>query len=102
MDRVSFIESVSGIKYPGMIVDFFDHFIALKGLVEDSGKVNVLSNTETSISFSISFSSSQARDMALNTVNSLGGTVVIYNRPISVGVQVPTDSEIIISLQQKK
>lgn len=99
MDRVDFIESVSGIKYPGMIVDFFDHFIALKQIVEDSGKVNVLSNDNTSITFSILFSSIDAKNLALNTINSLGGHIAIYGRPISIYVEVLTDLELKISLK---
>lgn len=99
MDRVDFIESVSGIKYPGMIVDFFDHFIALKQIVEDSGKVNVLSNDNTSITFSILFSSLDAKNLALNTINSLAGHIAIYGRPISIYVEVLTDLELKISLK---
>ena len=35
MDRIAFIESISGINYPEMLVHFFDQFIALKKLVEE-------------------------------------------------------------------
>ena len=99
MDRVNFIESVSGIKYPRMIVDFFDHFIALKQIVEDSGKINVINHDNTSITFSIIFNSPNAKDLALYTINSLGGNIVIYGRPILIHVEVLTDSEIKINLQ---
>ena len=53
--RVQFLESVSGIQYPEMIVDFFDHFVALKQIVQDSGKVEVLNFDKNSICFSIKF-----------------------------------------------
>ena len=99
MNRVDFIESVSGIKYPGMIVDFFDHFIALKQIVEDSGEINVIENDENSISFSITFANANVKNLAIDTINSLGGTIVIYGRPISICVEVLTDSIIKISLK---
>ena len=53
MDRINFFGSVSGIEYPEMIVNFFDHFIALKQIVEDSGTITVLNSDDKSISFSI-------------------------------------------------
>ena len=52
MDRIAFLESISGIEYPEMIVEFFDQFIALKYLVEDYGQISVqeYENTHTSTS----------------------------------------------------
>ena len=97
--RVQFLESVSGIQYPEMIVDFFDHFVALKQIVQDSGKVEVLNFDKNSICFSIKFISSESCNLALNTINSLNGCIIMYGRPISIGVEVPTDLEIKISLQ---
>lgn len=97
--RVQFIESVSGIQYPEMIVDFFDHFVALKQIVQDSGNVQVLNCNKNSICFSIKFDSIDSCNLALSTINSLNGRIVIYGRPISIGIEVPTDSEIKISLQ---
>ena len=38
-----------------MLVEFFDHFIALKQLVEDYGRVSVHKTDGNSITFSISF-----------------------------------------------
>lgn len=99
MNRVDFIESVSGIKYPEMIVDFFDHFIALKQIVEDNGKVNVINSDNNQITFSILFSSYEDKTLALSTINSLGGYIAIYGRPISILVDVLTDLEIKISLK---
>ena len=55
MDRVSFIESVSGIQYPEIIVNFFDHFMVLRQIVQDSGSVSVVKNTENSILFLVEF-----------------------------------------------
>ena len=98
MDRINFIGSVSGIDYPQMIVTFFDHFIALKQLVEDFGKVNVLNSTEKSISFSIEFQDTLTMNNALAVINTLGGVIVIYERPIAINVDVLTDHSIIINL----
>jgi hypothetical protein len=98
MDRVTFVESVHGIKYPEMIVDFFDHFIALKQIVEDTGTISVINNEENSIEFSILFSSSNYMRSALNIINSLNGNIIIYGRNIMILVEVLTDSEIKIKL----
>ena len=99
MDRVNFLESVSGIKYPEMLVTFFDHFVALKQIVEDSGSVNVINNTDHNVTFSVKFKNKTSRDNALNAINSTNGIVTIYQRTINVDVNFPTDSEIIINLQ---
>lgn len=98
MDRVTFVESVYGIKYPEMIVDFFDHFIALKQIVEDTGTISVINNEENSIEFSILFSSSNYMRSALNIINSLNGNIIIYGRNIMILVEALTDSEIKIKL----
>lgn len=99
IDRINFLESVDGINYPDMIVDFFDHFIALKQIVEDFGKVNVLSSDNNSIMFSIQFNSPENMNLAINTINSLGGVIAIYGRPISISLELLTDSKIKINLK---
>ena len=98
MDRVMFIGSVGGIHYPEMIVNFFDHFVALKQLVEDSGRVNVLQSTESSISFSIDFDSIEIKDQALGSILSQQGVIVIYERPIRISVKILTDLSLQIDL----
>ena len=98
-DRVSFLESVSGIQYPDMLVTFFDHFIALKQIVEDYGTVNIISNSPSSLTFSVKFKNKTTRDNALNAINSTNGMMIVYQRPINVDVKFPTDSELIINLQ---
>ena len=98
MDRVMFIGSVGGIRYPEMIVNFFDHFVALKQLVEDSGRVNVLQSTESSISFSIDFDSIEIKDQALGSILSQQGVIVIYERPIRISVKILTDLSLQIDL----
>jgi len=99
IDRVNFLESVSGIQYPEMLVTFFDHFIALKQIVEDHGTVNVISNSESNLTFSVKFKNKTTRDNALNAINSANGVMFIYQRPIMVDVKFPTDSELIVNLR---
>lgn len=99
MNRVDFLKSVSGINYPEMIINFFDQFIALKQLVEDSGTINVLDSTQNSISFSISFKNENDKNLAVQAIQSLGGTIVIYERIITI-TMIPTDNySIKITLQ---
>lgn len=98
IDRVSFIESVSGIQYPEMIVKFFDHFLALKEIVEESGSVAVNPVQDPdSISFNITFSDSKSKNNALQHINQ-GSVIDIYNRPISVNLEVISEKEIRINL----
>ena len=82
-----------------MIVHFFDHFIALKKIVEDTGKVTVVSNTDSEIVFLINFSKKKDSDYALSMINSLGGSIVIYDRPMNVQVDIPTDLQLQIKLR---
>lgn len=98
MNRVDFLESVQGIQYPDMLANFFDHFIALKTLVEDHGKVTVLESGPTSVSFSVKFKNKGNKDSALTAITNLGGYIYIYQRPISVAVKPLTDSELSIYL----
>ena len=88
VDNVSFIESISGIQYPEIIVNFFDHFMVLKQIVENSGIVSVISNTENSILFLVEFNSSDAKDQALKSIPEY---YTIYGRQIIVGIEVLTD-----------
>lgn len=98
ISRVDFLESVQGIQYPDMLVNFFDHFIALKALVEDHGKVTVLESGPTTVSFSVKFKNKGNRDSALSAITNLGGYIYIYQRPISVAAKPLTDSELSIYL----
>ena len=98
VNRITFINSVSGINYPEMIVDFFDHFIALKQLVEDSGSVNVLKSENNSISFQVNFISKEYKDQMINLVNSLGGSIIIYGRPIGISLINISDISVQVNL----
>ena len=97
MDRVDFIESVNGIIYPEMIVNFFDHFIALKEIVQDSGKVNVISESSNKISFSILFNNIECMNKALSVISN--GFIVIYGEQLRLDVEpVSTDLQIILHI----
>jgi hypothetical protein len=100
MNRVSFISSIDGIAYPRMIVDFFDHFLALKQIIEDTGeKINISSKTDRSISFEIDFNNNLSLINAMHTISCLiNGVINIYNRPISVFPEVLTDKKLRITL----
>lgn len=98
MDRVSFIESVSGIQYPEIFVNFFDHFMLLRQIVQDSGNVSVIRNTENSILFLVEFRDSNDMSKALQTIQ---GTsyFTIYGRQIKASIEILTDKIIQIQLQ---
>lgn len=96
MNRIEFFNSISGIQYPQMLVDFFDHFLALKQIVENSGKVTIPDDCNTNnnhIVFNIEFSNTKAKETVVNMIGAMS-TVVIYNRPIYVNiVGVPVDKK---------
>lgn len=97
IDRISFIESISGINYPEMLVHFFDQFIALKKLVENTGTITVESNTDNSITFITSFS---CRENKLKALSNIGyNTITIYGKPISINIQDISDTDIRFILQ---
>jgi hypothetical protein len=105
MNRVNFIESVTGILYPEMIVTFFDHFIALKrlvedsgSLVEDSGSIQVLESSNNSITFSITFKDVHMKMSASNVIQSCGNMIVVYGRHITIQIEELSDNSIKINL----
>ena len=98
MDRCTFFNSISGILYPEMLVDFFDQFVALKQIVEDSGKVTVLESNENQIVFSIMFKSIEYKNMAMNMIQNAGYQIAIYGRIMNIHLEVLTDNEIKIIL----
>jgi hypothetical protein len=81
-----------------MIINFFDHFLALKSLVEDKGKIEVIYSNENSIAFNIEFSDSSSTETALNYIVS-NPRILIYGRFISVRVNLLTDKKIEVILQ---
>lgn len=97
MNRVDFFDSVSGIQYPEMLVNFFDQFIALKAIVEDSGSVSVINSSENNIEFAISFKDEESKYKAYSTLMSLNGIIIIYGRVIKINSQINSD-QIIVKL----
>ena len=93
-NRIDFIRSVQGIQSPNVIVTFFDHFVALKQIVDDSGVVTVTNTMDNSIQFSIKFSSVDAKRQALNVINSSNGVLVVYGRPMTINVEDVSKREI--------
>ena len=98
MDRCTFFNSISGILYPEMLVDFFDQFVALKQIVEDSGKVTVLESNENQIVFSIMFKSIEYKNIAMDMIRNAGYQIAIYGRIMNIRLEVLTDNEIKIIL----
>ena len=98
MNRLEFLDSITGIKYPEMLADFFDHFVALKQIVEDSGSINVINNTETKIIFSISFKNRSTLSSAVNAISALNGSIVIYERYIPISMEVSNETSLVINL----
>lgn len=96
MDRIAFLESISGIQYPEMIVEFFDQFLALKYLVEDYGQISVQEKSANGISFVIKFTDVEYRDKALSNVQT--SSVVIYGKPISINLEIVSETEIKFTL----
>lgn len=88
MNRIDFFDSISGIQYPEMIINFFDQFIALKTIVEDSGTVTVLNSTDKYIEFTISFKNEELMNIAYSTLMSLNGFIVIYGKSIKINTEI--------------
>lgn len=98
MDRVLFLDAVSGIHYPDMLLTFFDHFITLKELIEDSGKVKVNNSTADKIQFEVEFNSPAKQNLAIQQINASGGAVVTYQRIIHINCNVLADTKLEIML----
>ena len=98
MDRISFLDSVSGIQHPEIMVEFFDHFMALKQIVEGYGKITVIKSTKISITFMVEFPNNETMNMALANIPN-PPYFTIYGRSIKVNVEVPTDRLMQIQLR---
>lgn len=99
MDRVSFFKNINGIAYPEMLVDFFDHILALKNIVGTNNcTVNIISTHNNVIDFVVQFRDDNLLHKVLNEINKNGNTIVIYNRTMTVHVEVLTDKDLAIKL----
>ena len=99
MDRLSFFKNINGISYPEMLVDFFDHFIALKQIIDTNNCiVNILSINGQDIEFSVRFKDNLLLQKTLNEISRHGNIIVIYNRTMTIHVEVLTDIDLMIKL----
>jgi len=99
INRIDFLESINGIQYPSMIVDFFDHFIALKRIVEDSGNITVINSINNyNIDFSIEFMSTDCMKLAMQIIESNQGVIDIYGKPMKILVKPLSEKAIQISI----
>lgn len=99
MDRMSFFKNINGISYPEMLVDFFDHFIALKQIIDTNNcTVNIISYHDKMIEFDVKFKDNKLLERTLNEIIKNGSVVVIYNRTMTVHVEVLTDIDLKIKL----
>ena len=100
MDRLSFFKNINGISYPEMLVDFFDHFIALKQLIDTNNCiVNIISyNKGQDIEFSVKFKDPTLLMRTMNEIQRFGNVVVIYNRTMTIHIEVLTDIDLKVKL----
>jgi hypothetical protein len=92
MNRITFLESINGIQYPEMIVEFFDQFIALKEIVEDGANITVENKSDGAISFITSFKNTNCKNNALSILQS--GSIIIYGRQISVVIEPLSETDL--------
>ena len=99
MHRVSFFKNINGITYPEMLVDFFDHFLALKNIVGTNNcTVNIISTHNNVIDFVVNFKEPHLLQKVLNELTKMGNVIVVYNRTMTVHVEVLTDTDLKIKL----
>ena len=94
MDRLTFFNLITGIRYPEMLIEFYDQFLALKQLVNGYPcTIDVCNSTDRSISFNI--------DCDANTVNyiAMNKSMIIYGRSISIYSEPLSDKQIRVTLQ---
>lgn len=95
MDRLSFFNSITGIKYPEMLVEFYDQFLALNQLLCDKPcAISVLDSSDRSISFMVECTDSGL----INYLRSIG-IYIVYGRSISIYSEIVSDQQIKLILQ---
>ena len=95
MDRLTFFNSISGIKYPEMLVEFYDQFLALSQLLWNRPcAIVVIDNSGKSISFSINYKD----DPDLPSYLSNFRYHVVYGRSIGIYSEVLSDCELKLTL----
>lgn len=101
VDRITFLESVNDIDYPKMLISFFDHFIALKQIVEETAAdIEVIDAVDNSyIKFSCEFNDTNLKNQAINIVNSNGSAIIIYGRPLCIDIEELSETKISIQIR---
>lgn len=99
MNRIEFFNSIAGIQYPLMLVDFFDHFLALKEIIQNYGSVSVTElSPDNHIVFDIEFKNSNAKETIINMITN-NRYIIIYNRQININIiGFPVDNKIKLEL----
>jgi hypothetical protein len=98
MDRLTFFDMLS-ISDPILVVSFYDQFLVLNLLLGDSpGTPIVDSYNDTSIRFSVLFSTAKDKKEILSRISS--GSMVMYGKPISVQIEDSSTKEIIITMDK--
>lgn len=100
MDRIAFFNSISGIDYPYMLVNYYDQFLALKELVTGCSTINVLSSDNAGITFNIVFGEPRFKDQTLSIINKFPGRILIYGKFVPVIIDNLTDIEITLTLMK--
>ena len=97
MDRLTFFNLISGIKYPEMLIEFYDQFLALFELFFNRQcAITVLDSSNRSITFCIDY----AKDKTIPTyISSVGPYCMIYGRSISIHSEVLSDKQLKLTLQ---
>ena len=99
MDRLSFFKNINGISYPEMLVDFFDHFIALKNIIDANHcVVSIICSNGKDIEFDVKFKTPELLQKTLNEIYKNGNTIVIYNRTMTIHTEVLTDIDLKMKL----
>lgn len=100
MDRVSFFKNINGISYPEMLVDFFDHFIALKQLIDTNNcLISIIKLYDTTgIEFDVQFRSHDQLMRTLNDISKNGNVIIIYNKTMTIHVEIISDIDLKIKL----
>ena len=100
MDRMQFFNHINGITYPEILVDFFDHVVALQQLVKTNSCTVSISNTyeNKSIEFIVQFKTPGLMQKVLQDISMNGNVLVIYGRTMTIHYEVLTDTDLKIKL----
>ena len=97
MDRLTFFNLISGIRYPEMLIEFYDQFLTLFQLFFNrTCAITVLDSSDRSITFCIDYTEDKTITAYLSSV---GPYYVIYGRSISIHSEALSDKQLKLTLQ---